>query len=302
MGEAWILARRFAVGLVLCFLLVGFAAGCAGPVGETGEVTVTEGADAVEAKWLSTAPLSPAAPPSANFDLSHWKLTLPSGAEVQAAQLNGGYTLANTFYTDPKSGGMVFRCPNLAGTTANSSYSRTELREMLAPSGSASADANNWKPEEGGILRARLKVDRVSTTGDGGKVGRVVIGQIHGPDTEVIRLYYDKKPDEAKGRIYAGMDSISNRTTWSPDIVTNMGGAGIALGELFTYDIRLQGQRLRVVIQPKSGGTFTYTRTVDAGYLGRNVYFKAGVYNQNNTGSGSDYVKATFVRLEQSHP
>lgn len=31
------------------------------------------------------------------------------------------------------------------------------------------------------------------------------------------------------------------------------------------------------------------------------MYFKAGVYNQNNTGEGSDYVQATFYQLDNSH-
>jgi len=32
------------------------------------------------------------------------------------------------------------------------------------------------------------------------------------------------------------------------------------------------------------------------------MYFKAGVYNQNNTGTASDYVQATFYSLTHSHP
>ena len=31
------------------------------------------------------------------------------------------------------------------------------------------------------------------------------------------------------------------------------------------------------------------------------MYFKAGVYNQNNTGSADDYVQATFYSLSNSH-
>ena len=98
--------------------------------------------------------------PSENFDLSHWYLTLPSGDEVEPAQLNSGYAMSEVFYTDAATGGMVFRCPNLAGTTTNSHYSRSELRELLDPANSSfRADSNNWRPEEGGILRARLRVE-----------------------------------------------------------------------------------------------------------------------------------------------
>jgi hypothetical protein len=245
--------------------------------------------------------LDPLLPPSRNFDLSHWKLTIPSGQDIQADVLNDGYTLANAFYTDPVTGGMVFRCPNLAGTTANTSYSRTELREMLAPAGSASADANNWTTADGGTLRAKLRVDRVSVSGDDAKVGRVIIGQIHGDDSEPIRLYFHKKPGEAKGRIYAAHDTADNQNSYSPDIVGNTDGAGIALGETFDYEIRLVDTRLTVVIERASGATETYTKDIDPAYRGENLYFKAGVYNQNNTGESGDYVQATFFALSQTH-
>ena len=66
---------------------------------------------------VPTQALDPLLPPSDNFDLTHWKLTLPSGEEVAPGVLSKGYTLPKVFYTHPVSGGMVFRCPNLAGTT-----------------------------------------------------------------------------------------------------------------------------------------------------------------------------------------
>jgi hypothetical protein len=249
------------------------------------------------------AELNRALAPSQNFDLTHWKLTLPSGSEVQASQLNAGYQYAGQFYTNPANGGMTFRCPNIAGTTTNSHYSRSELREMLDPSGSSStSDANNWTTADGGTMIARVRVDRVSTTGDSSKVGRVVIGQIHGPDTEVIRLYYTKLPNEATGRIYAGMDSIENDNTYSPDIVSNKSGAGIPLGQPFTYVIKLYGLKLEVKIITKDRVVHRYIKYVDPGYRGENLYFKAGVYNQNNTGDKSDYVQATFFRLTHTHP
>jgi hypothetical protein len=31
------------------------------------------------------------------------------------------------------------------------------------------------------------------------------------------------------------------------------------------------------------------------------IYFKAGVYNQNNTVEKNDYVQATFYQLETTH-
>lgn len=253
--------------------------------------------------WSAAQALSGYLAPSENFDLSHWKLTLASGSEIKPDELNSGFGYAQVFFTDPATGGMVFRCPNRAGTTANSDYSRSELRELLAPDNSNSkADANNWTPEEGGWLKAKLRIDRVSTTGESYKQGRVIIGQIHGPDTEPVRLYYAKKPYEKTGRIYAAMETVANRTRYSPDIVSNSEGKGIALGENFSYQIKLAGTRLDVSIYRGDGTRHAYSTTIDSRYLGLNQYFKAGVYNQNNTGDRSDYAQATFFALEQIHP
>jgi poly(beta-D-mannuronate) lyase len=246
--------------------------------------------------------LSASRAPSQNFDLTHWKLTLPSGADLQAVDLNSGYQYADVFYTDLRTGGMVFRCPNIAGTTDNTHYSRTELREMLDPDNtSAKADSNNWTPEQGGWLRAKLRIDHVSTTGDAKKYGRVIIGQIHGPDSEPVRLYYAKKPTEKTGRLYLGMETTDGTNIWSPDIVSNKNNAGIALGENFTYQIKLDDTKLTVAIYRGDGSKSVYTDAIDPEYLGQNLYFKAGVYNQNNTGDTSDYVQATFFIVEHTH-
>ncbi|HEX8705414.1 MAG TPA: polysaccharide lyase family 7 protein [Myxococcaceae bacterium] len=261
--------------------------------------------------------LDPSAPPSDNFDLTHWKLTLPSASEVSAATLSNGYELENTFYTSPVTGGMVFRCPNLADTTTNSSYSRTELREMLAPGGSASAPANNWvfstssaasKAEAGGVdgtLRATLTVDRVSTTGDSSKVGRVIVGQIHGPSSEPIRLYFHKRPTDQRGAIYFAHDTPSNSNSYHAIIgdPNNLNPTnGIQLGEMWSYEIKVVGQTMTVKVTPQGRSTVTTTFALESGYNDLDMYFKAGVYNQNNTGTADDYVQATFYSLTHTHP
>ncbi|SES76302.1 polysaccharide lyase family 7 protein [Stigmatella erecta] len=266
---------------------------------------------------IGAGSLDPSAPPSGNFDLSHWKITLPDASEVSASTLSRGYELEDTFYTDPVTGGMVFRCPNIADTTSNSNYSRTELREMLAPSGSASAPANNWvmstssssaKAAAGGVdgtLRATLTVDHVSTTGESGKIGRVIVGQIHGPDSEPIRLYFHKRPSDSRGAIYFAHDTPSNSTTYYPIIgepnQLNPSN-GVLLGETWSYEIKVVGQSMTVKVTPQGRAAVTKTFTLESGYNNASMYFKAGVYNQNNTGSASDYVQATFYSVTHTHP
>lgn len=244
-----------------------------------------------------------AVPPGRNFDLGHWKVTLPDGKEIQSAELSAGFTMPDVFFTDPGSCGMVFRSPNTAGHTKGSKYSRSELREMRAPAGPAKEAANNWTTKDGGTLEATLRVDAVSTTGDASKVGRVVIGQIHGPDSEVVRLYFHKRPDEAKGRIYAGTDPVSSgESSFSEDIVSNRDGGGVALGETFSYRIDLHGLQLSVRVTPASGAAAAFTQQIDPEYAGLDLYFKAGVYNQNNTGDANDFAQATFFALSATHP
>ncbi|WP_210772434.1 polysaccharide lyase family 7 protein [Panacagrimonas perspica] len=240
--------------------------------------------------------------PHENFDLTHWKLTLPSGDEISSRQLQQGYQLANVFYTDPYNGGLVMRSPNIAGHTRGSKYPRCEFREMRKPDGSASDSANNWTTSTGGRLKVALQVDAVSATGDSGKRGRVVIGQIHGPDTEVVRLYFDKEPHERTGRLYVGTDRVrSGDSTLSADIVSNKDGNGIGLGEPFGYEIDLHGLQLKVTIRRPRGEVAVFNQTIDPLYEGLDLYFKAGVYNQNNTGDSTDYAQATLFAIQASH-
>jgi poly(beta-D-mannuronate) lyase len=261
--------------------------------------------------------LDPTLPPSSNFDLSQWKLTIPNGSDVSRTTLNAGYTLAGAFYTDPVSGGMVFRCPNIGGTTSGSSYSRSELREMLNESAGTTNLGNNWvlgtsssaaraaAAGVDGTQKATLSVDHVSTTGDSAKVGRVIVGQIHGPDTEIIRLYFHKRPGDSRGAVYFGHDTPSNDNSWhaiigDPDNLDPPNG--IELGEIWSYEIIVTGQLLTVKVTPASGATVTASAPIESGYDDQYLYFKAGVYNQNNTGDADDYVQATFYSLTHTHP
>jgi hypothetical protein len=268
---------------------------------------------------ITTNGLDPNAAPGTNFDLSHWKITLPinNAEEHSAAELTAGYENPDFFFTDAATGGMVFKVPNLGDTTGGSTYPRSELREMLAPSGSAGADSNNWvlstssssaKTAAGGVdgtMNATLSVDHVSTTGDSAKVGRAVIGQIHGPDSEIIRLYYHKGPTDTRGAIYFGHDTPSNSNTYyaiigDPDHLNP--ASGILLGQVFSYEIKVVGLTLTVKVTPQGGSTTTASIPIESGYNGLQLYFKAGVYNQNNTGTTSDYAQATFYSLTHVHP
>src|SRR3954468_24983838 len=79
--------------------------------------------------------LDPSLPPSRNFDLSHWYLTLPDAraSMIKPSSLVGGYTNALWFFTGAVRA-MTFYAPVNGGHTANSQNARSELREMIDPS------------------------------------------------------------------------------------------------------------------------------------------------------------------------
>ena len=276
--------------------------------------------------------LDPLKKPNENFDLLDWSLTLPTDLNkdkkadvVYEKSLDEGFNLKPFFYT-ADDGGLVFACPNVgAKTSKNTKYARTELREMLRRGNSRikvkGITKNNWvfggthgsmKAKSGGVggsLEGTLAVNRVSTTGDEKKVGRVIIGQIHATDDEPIRLYYRKLPGNSKGSVY-----FAHEINDGDDVWINMIGSrshklsdpvdGIALNEKFSYKISVEDETLFVTIIREGKPNITkYYDMKDSGYNAGNqyMYFKSGVYNQNNEGAKGDYVQATFYHIHNTH-
>jgi len=214
-------------------------------------------------------------PPSENFDLSYWYITTPADDDndgradsVYEPELTAGWIDRRYFYTDPATGGMVFRStPAGAKTSANTNYTRTELRGMLRR-GDTSIETrveggfpnkNNWvfssapasaQAAAGGVdgkLTATLAVNQVTRQGVDGQIGRVIIGQIHAKDDEPIRLYYRKLPQNKFGSIYYAHEPATGKEQW----IEVIGGRdnrlpnpenGIALDEVFTYEIEVTGE------------------------------------------------------------
>lgn len=184
---------------------------------------------------LSTA--ARAENPADQFDLRFWKLTLPLDANqdgkvdeigVRALQ---EYTHPDFFYLD-ENGLLVFAAPNKAQTTAGSSNTRSELRQMLRgrntkigthdPKNNFSLKAHRGSrnfADVGGQLEATLKVLHVArNAGNENKkpAFSVVVGQIHadkdqdvinsgkgfGWGNEPIKIYYKKWPGHDTGSVF----------------------------------------------------------------------------------------------------
>ncbi|MCR9251837.1 MAG: polysaccharide lyase family 7 protein [bacterium] len=264
----------------------------------------------------------PNLPPSGNFDLTYWKITLPDQTEVEENELSNGFESENEFYTDPETGGMVFVCPN-DGETGGSTYPRSELREMMRAGNTSIStkgiNKNNWvfssstvenQQAAGGVdgtMTATVAVDYVSVSGDDSRVGRVIIGQIHASDDEPCRLYYRKLPGNTKGSIYVAHEPTTSSEQWYEMIGSRSSSAsdpedGIALGERFSYIIDVVFNTLTVtIIRDGKEDVVQEIDMTDSGFADDWMYFKAGNYNQNNSGDEGDYAQVSFFELDVTH-
>ena len=279
--------------------------------------------------------LSPDLPPGRNFDLIDWNLNTPEDSgdgrskRISERELAGGYQNRDYFYT-AEDGGMVFRT-TIEGkkTSKNTKYTRTELREMLrrgdtsisTKSDNGNSNKNNWvfssaprnaQKLSGGVdgtLSATLAVNHVTTTGRARDIGTVIIGQIHASSDEPVRLHYRKLPQNERGSLYVAHEISGGDDQWHEILGSRSDTAknpldGIALNEKFSYEIVARGHELKISIIKDGAilGSTTIDMT-DSGYDVTNdyMYFKAGVYTQNDSGDPQDYDQATFYALENKH-
>jgi len=299
---------------------------------------------------LSQYNLDSSVPPGNNFDLLSWALDTPredpdDGLSTRTSEraLDNGFEDTDYFYT-ADDGGMVFVATIFgAKTSANTAYTRSELREMLRRGNTSisttGVNQNNWilgyQPDpqrtvggRGGELKATLKIDKTTTTGSQPHQGRVIVGQIHADNDEPIRLYFKKFPNNERGYLYFGHEIRDSDDIWkmvvgrthtnddNQPIYTDNPEQGIALGEVFSYEINQQGSRIDVIIRrgdlsgPIIGHQYVDMTLENSGYdiAEEWNYFKAGAYSQNNTGNsgdvngvGSDYDKVTFYYLNNTH-
>lgn len=252
----------------------------------------------------SSASLNP--PPGSKFDLSQWKITLPQDDnrdkkpdEISVSAIQK-YSHPDFFYLNDQ-GGLVFTAPNKAITTANSTNTRSELREMLRGTNtrlSTHGADNNWTVELrkgsedfgriGGKLEATLHVDHVAiNAGNPNKspAYSAVVGQIHavgydntssgfGYGNEPIKIYYKKFPGHNMGSVFWNYElnlpkSDSKRRDISYPVFGNSwenpadpGSQGIALGEEFSYTINVHKNTMHLTFSNDRLGTKTFTKSL----------------------------------------
>ena len=199
---------------------------------------------------LLTSSVSYAENPADKFDLRFWKLTLPLDEnndgkidEIKVGSIHK-YSHPDFFYLD-QDGYLVFAAPNKAITTANSTNTRSELRQMFRGKNTkigthdplnnfalkAHRGAKNFA-DVGGQLEATLKVLHVAEHAkhvNKKPAYSVVVGQIHadkddgvikkgkgfGWGNEPIKIYYKKWPDHDTGSVFWTYERNLERT--NPD-------------------------------------------------------------------------------------
>ncbi|MFD1315106.1 polysaccharide lyase family 7 protein [Namhaeicola litoreus] len=130
------------------------------------------------------------------IDLSHWKVTIPVGKPTEVGppeilDYANNQELKPFMYNDSTSGAIVFYAyPNTS--TANSSYSRSELREQMVPGD----NSVNWTFAQGGRMKGRLAMDEV-TKDKNGNYHKVIVMQIHGRLTNEQRDLIGQKDNNA---------------------------------------------------------------------------------------------------------
>ncbi len=218
-------------------------------------------------------------------DMASWNLSIPVGSPpktIETSALVKGY---DGKYFRSESGHIFFWSPVTGSRTANAKYPRSELRETWAD-----GRLHNWMyPDADNFLNATLEVNQVPSS------GKVVIGQIHAYDSTepMLKVEYQYKEDSKPGNIVA---KVRNRFDDKKSRVIQI-AEGVPLNERFNYKIHLSpGGDLSVSSRGKN-----WSSPISATWRDKPLYFKAGVYVQDNKGYSSEGAKATFYKLDIDH-
>ncbi len=241
--------------------------------------------------------LNPNAVPSANFDLSEWKLQLPVdsdggyvGRYTEIKKLEG---YSGTWFNTGSDGAMILRAPVEGVTTGGARYARSELRE-LNPDFSTPINAA-WTLQQGGSMAVAMQVDEVPTKFDGSSA-KVVIGQIHGGDHQLVRLYYEngsiywvngRNEAQSKDIVYLFKDAQGNTPK-------------VSLNETFVYTMDVKGHDLRLTLQA-DGITYTSSIKIGPGWDDNQFYFKAGLYLGTNEETSRGEGQVSIYGIDVRH-
>ncbi|WP_424002327.1 polysaccharide lyase family 7 protein [Maribacter sp. IgM3_T14_3] len=248
-----------------------------------------------------------------NINLSNWKVTLPIGSpdEVEPPEILDYATdekLIPYMYNDSTDGSLVFYT-SPGSSTANSSYSRTELREQMVPG----SNSTNWTFAEGGRMKGTLSVPEI-TTDASGDYHRTMVMQIHGRLTNaqrdligendnnappILKIYWQDGKIRVKTKVLkninASDEEILHTDAWGDDEgYTFPDEIGT---DIFTFEIIASNGRMEVILNETESVVYEDIHMEKWGVFEN--YFKAGNYLQTLDAGASAKVK--YYELEVTH-
>lgn len=249
-----------------------------------------------------------------NIDLSNWKVTLPIGnpTEVLPPEILDyatNETLKPFMYNDSIEGALVFYTYPDA-STANSSYSRTELRELMNPEDKGKT---NWTFAQGGYMKGTLAMSDVSKDEDG-KYHRAIIMQIHGRLTNeqrdligakdnnappILKVYWTNGVVRVKTKVLKNLndsyEELLETDAWGDDDGFNF-SEHVGFGK-FTLEVKVSDGRMEVILNEKESVVYDDIHIEKWGVFEN--YFKAGNYLISHDENA--YSKVKYFELEVNH-
>ena len=283
-------------------------------------MSLATGAPNQTSNLLSISGLNPNLRPASNFNLNNWNLNLPlplgsksnplsigQPALSGTPGLNNGYTNQPYFFTDPVTGAMNFFAPLNGGTSSINGNSKSALYERLP------GPSSYWKLSTfaSNSLTASLLVSQVPPL-----MKRIVIGQIHykgntdsfgntASDSPFVKLYYDMNavdPDNNRcnGCVYAQIRTTPSQSSYLP--IVNL-IQDIPLNTIFMYKLTLLRDGTLTIKANDASTTIKVSASANntIGFGAQDLYFQAGVINQENGTSNVLGGAASFYSLEVTH-
>lgn len=248
-----------------------------------------------------------------SIDLSNWKVTLPIGGPIEVAppeilDYANNQVLKEFMYDDTTDGSLVFYTYP-GSSTANSSYSRTELREQMV----SGSNSDNWTFEEGGRMKGTLSVPFISKNANN-EYHRTIVMQIHGRLTNeqknrigasdnnappILKIYWQKGKIRMLTKKLKDADTLGDKIlatdAWQDDeafIFEEM-----VNHEKFSLEIIASKDRLEVVLNDNESKVYNDMNIEKWGIFEN--YFKAGNYLQSTDVGSSALVK--YYDLKVNH-
>ncbi|MDE3742798.1 polysaccharide lyase family 7 protein [Maribacter polysaccharolyticus] len=252
------------------------------------------------------------------IDLSHWKVTLPvtnekgKPYEIEPPEILdfASNEIARPYmYIDSSKGAIVFHAMPTSSKTANTKYTRSELREQMEPGN----NNVNWTFEQGGTMKGKLAMDEV-TKDSNGKYHRAIIMQIHGRLTNeqkeligakdnnappILKIYWDKGKIRVKTKVLKNLNApyeeMLHEEAWDDDEGFNF-EQKVDFSK-FTLEVQVSEGKMVIILNNNEYKVYENIHMKKWGIFEN--YFKAGNYFQSRD-EGS-YAKVRFYELEVKH-